>query len=296
MLKKNLRLSDKIFFILNDAYLLIALLVVLLPTLHIISSSFSSPIAVSTGRVTLFPVDFSLKGYKTIFEHPSILSGFYNTIIYTVCGTLVNVFMTVLAAYPLSREKTPGKKLILFLFTFTMIFDGGLIPNYLLNLKLGLVNTRWVMIIPGAISAYNLIICKTFFQTTIPEEMFEAASIDGCRHTRFLAQIVLPLSKPILAVLTLYYAVGHWNSYFSAFIYLSNKKLFPLQIILREILVLNTIDASVILDPELLAAQQGLSDLLKYSLIIVSSVPFMIAYPFVAKHFVKGALVGAIKG
>jgi ABC-type glycerol-3-phosphate transport system permease component len=177
-----------------------------------------------------------------------------------------------------------------------MVFDGGLIPTYLLNSSLGLVNTRWALLIPGAINVYNLIIARTFFQTNVPEELFEAASIDGCDHFRFLFRVALPLSKPILAVLTLYYAVAHWNSYFNALIYLSDRHLFPLQIILREILVLNTIDPSVVFDPQLAGAQHGLSELLKYSLIIVSSVPFMIVYPFISKHFVKGALVGAIKG
>ena len=282
------------FFI--DSFLVVALLLVLVPVVHIIAASFSAPEAVASGRVTLYPIDFSLKGYQTVFKDHAILSGFYNTFFYTICGTLINIFMTVIAAYALSRKNLFGKNFIMFLFTLTMVFDGGLIPSYLLNSSLGLVNTRWALLLPGAINVYNLIIARTFFQTNVPEELFEAAAIDGCDHFRFLASIALPLSKPILAVLTLYYAVAHWNSYFSALIYLSDRSLFPLQIVLREILVLNTIDPSVVFDPELATAQHGLSELLKYSLIIVSSVPFMIAYPFVSKHFVKGALVGAVKG
>lgn len=296
--KKHIRLSatDKIFLIFNDFLLLMALLLVIFPIIYIISSSFSSPQAVSSGRVVLFPVDFSLRGYEAVFEHDAVMLGYLNTIIYTLSGTFINLAMTILAAYPLSRRRMPGKPIIMFLFTFTMIFSGGLIPTYMLNSSLGLVNTRWVMIIPNAISIFNMIIARTFFESNIPEELLEAAQIDGCDHVRFLFNMVLPLSKPILAVLALYYAVGHWNAYFDAFIYLSNEKLFPLQIILREILVLNQIDSTLIVDPVIAQARQGMSDLLKYSLIVVASAPFMCIYPFVSKHFVRGALTGSIKG
>jgi multiple sugar transport system permease protein/putative aldouronate transport system permease protein len=288
--------GDRAFYAINDFFLLLALLVVLYPIVYILSSSFSSGSAVSTGRVVLWPVDFSLEGYKTTFAYPTIVTGFRNTFFYMITGTVINLFMTVLAAYPLSRSKMKGRGLIMFLFTFTMIFSGGLIPDYMLMQRLHLVNTRWAMLIPGAIGVFNLIICRTFFQSNIPEELYESASIDGCNHFRFLRSVVIPLSKPILAVLTLYYAVGHWNAYFNAFIYLSDRSKFPLQIVLREILVMNQVDPSAVFDPELEASRYGLADLLKYSLIVVSTVPFMVAYPFVAKHFVKGALSGAIKG
>jgi len=288
--------GDKLFYAINDLLLLFALLVVLYPVIFVISSSFSSGRAVSMGKVVLWPVEFSLEGYKTTFEYPLIISGFKNTFFYMIIGTMINLTVTVLAAYPLSRPKMLGRGILMFLFTFTMIFTGGLIPNYILMQKLHLVNTRWVMLLPGAVSVFNLIVCRTYFQNNIPEELFESASMDGCNQIRFLANIVLPLSKPILAVLTLYYAVGHWNAYFSAFIYLSDRSKFPLQIILREILVMNMIDPSSTFDPELEVAKYGMADLLKYSLIVVSTAPFMIAYPFVAKHFVKGALSGAIKG
>ncbi|GHV92049.1 sugar ABC transporter permease [Spirochaetia bacterium] len=288
--------GDRVFYAVNDTLLFLAFLVVLYPLVYIVSSSFSSGSAVSTGRVVLWPVDFSLEGYKTAFEYPMIVSGFQNTFFYMIAGTLINLVMTVLAAYPLSRPKMKFRGILMFLFTFTMIFSGGLIPDYMLMQKLHMVNTRWAMLMPGAIGVFNLIICRTFFQSNIPEELYESASMDGCNHIRFLANVVLPLSKPILAVLTLYYAVGHWNAYFNAFIYLSDRAKFPLQIILREILVMNMIDPSSVFDPELAASKYGLADLLKYALIVVSTVPFMIAYPFVAKHFVKGALSGAVKG
>jgi putative aldouronate transport system permease protein len=292
----RLPIFDRFFLMFNDMILLAALLLVLYPVIYIVSSSFSSPIAVSSGKVVLYPVDFSLRGYKAVFEYRDIVKGFANTIFYTISGTLINLTMTILAAYPLSRKRMPGKGIIMFLFTFTMIFSGGLIPNYMLNNSLGLLNTRWVMIIPNAISIFNMIIARTFFEANIPEELVEAAQIDGCDHIHFLLKMVLPLSKPIIAVLALYYSVGHWNAYFDAFIYLTDKALFPLQIILREILVLNSIDSSAVVDPVLATQRQGMSDLLKFSLIVVSSMPFMFIYPFVSKHFVKGALTGAVKG
>jgi putative aldouronate transport system permease protein len=296
--KNAMRLStfDRFFLAANDLILLVALLLVLYPIIYILSSSLSSPAAVSSGKVVLFPVDFSLRGYKAVFEYKDIVMGFSNTIFYTIAGTLINLVMTILAAYPLSRRRMPGKRILMFLFTFTMIFSGGLIPSYMLNSSLGFVNSRWVMLIPNAISIFNMIIARTFFESNIPEELVEAAQIDGCDHIRFLISMVLPLSKPIIAVLALYYSVGHWNAYFDAFIYLNDKALFPLQIILREILVLNSIDSTAIVDPVLATSRQGMSDLLKFSLIVVSSLPFMIIYPFVSKHFVKGALTGAIKG
>ena len=288
--------GDKVFYAINDLLLLFAFFVVIYPLVFVVSSSFSSSSAVVTGRVVLWPVEFSLEGYTTVFEYPLIVTGFKNSFFYMTAGTLINLFVTVLAAYPLSRPKMLGRGIVMFLFTFTMIFSGGLIPTYILMQRLNIVNTRWVMLLPGAVGVFNLIVCRTFFQNNIPEELYESASMDGCNHIRFLISVVLPLSKPILAVLTLYYAVGHWNSYFSAFIYLSSRHLYPLQIVLREILILNIIDPSVFHDEELEAMRIGLSDLLKYSLIVVSTVPFMLAYPFVAKHFVKGALSGAIKG
>jgi len=189
-----------------------------------------------------------------------------------------------------------GRDIFMFIISFTMIFSGGLIPTYILVQNLGLINTRWAMLLPNAIGAYNVIIARTYFQTTITDDLFEVAQLNGCSHIRFLWSIVLPLSKAVTAVLVLFYAVGHWNQYFNAFIYLSDRKLFPLQIILREILVMNQIDSSMVTDPVLMARKQGLADLLKYSLIIVASVPVWIAYPFVQKHFVKGVMIGAVKG
>jgi putative aldouronate transport system permease protein len=288
--------DDKIFFFVNNSILFILFIAVLYPILYIFSASFSDPNAVITGKVVLFPVGFNLRGYEAVFQNPKIIDGYKNTIINTVLGTSFNLIMTILAAYPLSRENMVGRQFFMYLFTFTMLFNGGLIPNYLLIQNLGLINTRWSLIIPGAISVYHLVVAKTFFQTTIPDSLHEAATIDGCTHFNFLLKIVLPLSKPILAVLVLMYAVIHWNAYFDAFIYIKEQALYPLQLVLRDILIQNAFDPSQIVDQETLEKLQGMAELLKYAMIIVASVPVWILYPFVQKHFVKGVMIGAIKG
>lgn len=293
---KRLTREDKVFYSINNLFLGLLLVLIAYPMLYIISSSFSSTQAVITGKVWLFPVDFSLDGYKAVFENEYILKGYLNSFYYALAGTAINIVMTILAAYPLSRKNLWGKGPIMFLFTFTMLFSGGIIPNYLLVKNLGMINTRWALLIPNAIMVYNMIIARTFFQNTIPDDLLEASRIDGCSDFRFLVQVVLPLSQAIIAVLVLYYAVFHWNSFFQAFIYLSNRELFPLQIVLRDILIMNSIDADMIVDEELLIAKQGLEDLLKYSLIIVASLPIWCVYPFAQKYFIKGVMIGSIKG
>jgi multiple sugar transport system permease protein/putative aldouronate transport system permease protein len=244
----------------------------------------------------LWPVDFSLDGYKAVFSHRRILSSYANTIFYTVVGTVNNVVVTVLAAYPLSRRDMQWKKFYMFLFTFTMFFGGGLIPTYILMTKLKFINTVWAMLIPGALSVYNMIIVRTFFMNSIPYELWESAQIDGCMDFEYLYKVIIPLAKPVIAVITLFYAVGHWNSYFSALIYLSNPKLHPLQLVLRDILVQNQIANNQFQNVDFMNAKQNLADLLKYSLIIVSSVPIIMLYPFVQKFFIEGVMIGSIKG
>lgn len=291
------RSSDRIYYHLCDGLLLFALLAVVYPLIYIFSASFSSAHAVSYGRVRLWPVEPSIEGYKAVFRHTMIMSGYANTILYTVAGTAVNVVMTILAAYPLSRKNLQGRNLIMFLFTFTMLFSGGLIPTYILIRNLGLLNNRLAMILPQAIGVWNLIITRTFFQQTIPSELHEAALMDGCSDIRFLGAVVLPLSKAIIAVLVLFYGVFHWNAFFDAFIYLSDTEKYPLQIVLREILVLNEMLGEMMdIDPELAEKLRGLANLLKYSLIVVASVPVWLVYPFVQKQFVKGVMIGSIKG
>lgn len=292
----SLEKKESAFYLVNDGILLFFLIITAYPIIYILSSSFSSASAVATGQVVFFPVDFSIDGYLAVFKNKDILTGYTNTIFYTTVGTLVNVFMTLLAAYPLSRKDFMPRKLFMFIFTFTMIFHGGMIPSYLLNQSLGLVNTRWVLIIPGALTVYNVIITRTFFQSNIPDELLEAADLDGCNDLRFVLSIVLPLSKSIIAVISLFYAVQHWNSFFDAFIYISKKDLYPLQLVLRNILIANSIDTTAISDPEVVAKLSGMNELLKYSLIVVATVPVMCMYPLVQKHFVKGVMIGAVKG
>ena len=287
---------DRIFMFFNNSILLVIMLIVLLPLIYIVSASFSSAEAVIAGRVILWPVDFSLQGYETVFEHKKVWDGFANSLFYTFFGTIFNVVLTIIAAYPLSRMDLVGRRVITFAFIFTMLFSGGLIPTYMVVRDLGLLNTRWAMILPTGIGPFNLLITITFFRTTIPPELIEAARIDGASDFRTFRSVILPLARPIIAVLALFYAVNtHWNTYFMALIYLKDQELFPLQLVLREILIQNSIDASMLVDTEDLVAREGLRDLLKYSLIVVASVPVMALYPFVQKHFVKGMTIGAVK-
>ncbi|MCU6712987.1 carbohydrate ABC transporter permease [Paenibacillus sp. J5C_2022] len=287
--------GDKAFLTLNSFMLWLVLLVVLYPLIYIVSASFSNPEAVASGRVWLFPVDPTLDGYKAVFKHDMILTGFSNSFFYMIAGTAFNVLMTVLAAYPLSRRDFFGGKVLMLLFVFTMMFDGGLIPRYILVKDLELLNTRWALIIPVALGVWHVIITRTYFRVTISNELLEAARIDGCNDFRFVWRIVLPLSAPILAVISLFYAVGHWNQYFNALIFLKDPGLYPLQLVLKQILVENEVDISMVGDVADLAMRAQLRDLLKYSLIIVATVPVLAIYPFVQKHFVKGVMIGSLK-
>jgi putative aldouronate transport system permease protein len=288
--------SDRIFNIVNYSILFIFLLIVLYPLIFILSSSFSSVSAVTSGKVWLWPVEPSLDGYDAVFKNKLIWTGFRNSVVYTVVGTAVNVVMTILAAYPLARKDLVGRHLIIMMFMFTTMFSGGLIPSYLLVKDLGMLNTMWSLIIPTAFGVYNMIITRTYFQSTIPEELLEAAQLDGCNDFKFVAKIVVPLSGPIIAVITLYYAVGHWNQFFNAMLYLKSQNMYPLQLVLRDILIQNQVDANMLSDLEDAVKREGLRELLKYSLIVVASAPLLILYPFIQKHFVKGVMVGSLKG
>lgn len=287
--------GDRVFLAGVTTALSIVLFLVLYPLIYVVSSSFSSGHAVSTGKVWLLPVDPTLDGYRTVFAYPQIMVGFQNSAIYTLFGTLVNVTMTILLGYPLSRRDFYGRNVIMMALVVTLMFYGGLIPTYLTVRSVGILNTRLAMILPQAVAVWFVIIARTFFQSTISDELVEAAEIDGCSDFRFLWAVVLPLSKPIIAVLILMYAVGHWNAYFDALIYLHNTDLFPLQIILRNVLILNDSARATIRASEEIA-RQGLADILKFALIVVASVPVMVLYPFAQKHFVKGVMIGSIKG
>ena len=286
--------SEKVYYVIVNLILGVFFTLVLAPLINIVASSFSSADAVIKGKVLLWPVDFNVEGYNAVFDYKGIWRSYWNTIVYTVVGTGINLFMTMVAAYPLARKNLPLKKPIVMLFMFTMLFSGGMIPSYILMKNLGLLNTVWCLLLPGLISVYNLIVCRTFMQN-IPTDIEEAAKIDGCSDIYYFWRMVLPLSKTVIAVLALYYAVGHWNDYFTPWLYMNKTEKYPLQIILRTILVMNTFDAESMLEDDLLA-NKALQDLLKYSLIIVSSVPILVAYPFAKKFFLKGVMIGALKG
>lgn len=287
--------GDRLFLAGIYTVLIVILVTVLYPLIYIVSSSFSDPLAVSSGRVWLWPVDFSLLGYKVVLSNQQILIGYGNSLFYALFGTLISVTLTVVFAYPLSRKSFFGRNFIMFFITFTMLFSGGLIPSYLVVKALGMLDTRWALLIPGAISVWQVIITKTFFQSSIPDELFEASEMDGCSDLRFMWSVVVPLSKPIIAVLSLMYAVGQWNAYFDALIYLKSQNLFPLQLVLRSILILNN-DLSSNIDVGELIRRQALADLTKYSLIVIASLPVLIIYPFIQRHFTQGMLIGSVKG
>ena len=288
---------DKLTYAVNYFLLALFLIIVLYPFVYIISCSFSSGQALISGKVTLFPVDPTLDGYRAILEYRDIWTGFANSFLYTISGTLIGLVLTILAAYPLSRSSLVGRKPIMMLFLFTMLFNGGLVPNYMLILNLGLMNTIWAVILPMTLSAYNVIVARTFFISSIPNELHESAELDGCGEFRFLISIVLPLSKAIMAVLVLWIAIGIWNSYFNPMIYLNDKKKYPLQLILREILLMANVDfTKAAANPELYYKNQQLSEILRYGTIIISALPLIILYPFIQKYFVQGVMIGSVKG
>ena len=288
--------GDRIYYTVVNVILALFTLVVLLPLLNVLASSFSSPEAVSFGYVLFWPVDFSVRGYEAVFEYSGLWLSYANTVFYAVVGTCVNLAITMVCAYPLARTSLPGRGVATALFMFTMLFSGGTIPNSLVVKDLGMIDTRAAMILPGALSVYNMIIARTFIHN-IPAELEEAAKIDGCSDFKYFFKMVLPLSRTVMAVLSLYYAVGHWNDYFTAFLYLMDPDKMPLQISLRAILIKNSFSADTVgSNAEELLNNQSLQDLLKYAMIVVSSAPILILYPFVKKHFMKGVMIGAIKG
>lgn len=280
------------------ALLAVLLIAYVYPLYFVVIASISDPNAVYNGEVLFLPAQMTLEGYEEIFHYGELWIGYLNSIFYTVAGVFINISVTMMAAYALSRKEMMLRGVILKLFMFTMFFGGGLIPTYLLVKSLGLLDSRWVLLLNGAVSVYNLIITRTFLVSTLPEELHEAATMDGCRETRYLISVVLPLSGAIIGVNALYYGAGHWNSYFSAMIYLTNRSKFPLQLILREIL--NATTSSNVFEAAgseaEKARQMRVAEVIKYCSIIVSSIPLLVAYPFVQKSFVKGVMIGSIKG
>ncbi len=286
--------KEKVFYAVNGLFLTLFFITTLYPLLCLISSAISEPTAVYTGRVTFYPVGFSLRGFEINLQNINLLNGFKNSVIYTVLGTALIVSVTMVTAFALSRRELIGRSVLSFFFAFTMWFSGGLIPFFLLVRDLGMYNTIWAVIIPGVVNVWYIIVCRTYINSTISEEMFEAASIDGCGYFRFLWQMVLPLSTPVIAVLTLWAAIGHWNSYFNAMIFLQNKAMRPLQLFLRDYLIAsNVVDMSNV---DFTTESMGLQELVKNSMILLSVLPLWILYPFIQKYFVSGIMVGAVKG
>lgn len=265
---------------------------IIFPLLHIISGSFSDPMSLLRGEVSFWPKGFTLTMYEKVFKDSSIWRGYRNTIFYTVMGTAISVAITTCAAYSLSRKDFYGKNIFMGMFVFTMFFNGGMIPTFLIVQRLNLLNTFWALILPTAVSTYNLIIMRTFFQSTIPFELVESASLDGCTDLGIFFRIVLPLSGPIIAVMVLFYGVGQWNAWFPALLYLRDRALYPLQMVLREVLIESDISN--------MAGSSGdveiIGDGLKYATMVVATVPIMCLYPFLQKYFVKGVMIGAVKG
>lgn len=288
-------LGDRIFMGINLTVVLLLLAIVIYPLLLVLSSSVSSPDAVGRGEVILFPIGFTLDGYRRVFEESTIWIGYRNTLFYTVVGTTINILLTLPCAYALSKKGLPGRGVLMGFFLVTMYFSGGMIPSFMLVRNLGLINTRTIMVISGAVSVYNVIVARTFF-VNIPKELEEAAYMDGCSILRAFTQIVLPISKALLGVMVLFYAVGHWNSFFTALLYITSDDLRPLQIFLRRILIVDTQAMDMVGADDIAQEVEALRQLVRYSIIVVSSVPVLVLYPFLQKYFEKGVLIGSVKG
>ena len=288
--------SDVIFDAVVFGLMTVFMIICLYPLYFILIASISDPNEVLNGKVILLPGGITFDGYARIFRDQKIWVGYRNTILYTSVGTLINVAFTITGGYALSRKDLPARRPLLLIIAFTMFFSGGMIPTYMVVKGLGLIDTMWAMVLPGAVQVWNLMITRTYFETTIPEELLDAAKIDGCRTLRFFTQIVLPLSKPIIAVMVLFYAISHWNAFFNALLYLTSSDRYPLQIVLRNILLTNQPDASMVDDMASLLERQKLAELIKYGVITVASIPVLIMYPFVQRFFVTGVMIGSIKG
>ena len=288
--------ADKIFDTFNYIILAIIMLLVLYPLVFVLSASVSDPLEVVTGRVVLWPRGFTLDSYKKVFSNPTIIRGYANSIFYTILGTSLSMILTTFAAFALSRPDLRGRKFFTIMITLTMFFSGGMIPLYLVVQKLHLIGNFWSIILPSLMSAYNMIIMRSYFQASIPFSIQEAAVIDGCSPLKLLMKIILPLSVPVMAVVALYYGVARWNSYFSCMLYMgSQKEWWTLQLVIREIVIQAT--ATEMMELGLVSIEQIMAkEALKYTVIIVSSLPLLIVYPFIQKHFVKGVMIGAVKG
>jgi len=289
--------SDRIFEIGNKLFLLGLVIIVAYPLYYVLIASVSNPYDVYAGKTFLLPSRFTLEGYRRVFEEKSIAMGYINSIFYTALGTFISVALVITSAYALSKKSLPGRKIIMIFYVITMYFGGGLIPTYLVVSKTGLLNSVWALILPGGVAVFNVIVARTFFETSIPEELYEAAQIDGSSNLGTFFKIVLPLSKSIIAVMVIYSMVAYWNDWFTSLIYMTDKAKYPLQLALRQILIQSQATATMIgnMDGGYAEANR-ITEMIKFASIVVGSVPMLIAYPFVQKHFEKGFMAGAVKG
>lgn len=290
--------GDKVFGVINAIFIVFITIITLYPLIYVCSASISSPASVTSGRMWLWPTDITLEGYKRILKNSEIWMGYVNTILYTVVNVAISLAVTLPAAYALTVKSLPGRKFIVFVFSVTMFFSGGMIPLYVVCRNLGLVNTLWAVILPSATSMWYIILTRTFFQSTIPHELEEASEIDGCSVFATFLRIVIPLSAPIIAVMALYFGVGRWNSYFGEMIFLRDRSKFPLQLFLREILIVATFNQENAsnADAITMAEQLRIASIIKYATMIVATLPVIAAYPFIQRYFVKGVMIGSIKG
>ena len=297
MKKAKTLTSDRMFDIFNYTFLAILLVIVAYPLYYVLIASISDPYEVYAGKTFLLPSKVTFEGYARVFKEKSIATGYINSIYYTVLGTIVSVALIITTGYCVSKKTLPFRKSIMLFYVFTMYFNGGLIPTYLVVAKMGLLNSVWSLILPGGVAVFNVIVCRTFFESSIPEELYEAASIDGSSNLRTFFRIALPLSKPILAVMVIFTMVAYWNDWFTALIYMSEKSKYPLQLALRQILIQSQATATMMgnMDGGYAEANK-ITELIKFSSIVVGAVPMLIAYPFVQKYFEKGFMAGAVKG
>lgn len=295
--KKKMKLSagDRIFVAVNVTVMLLVCIAIVYPLYYVVLASFTDPVIVNSGKLLLFPESLYLDGYRKTLSYAPIWSGYWNTIKYTVVGTVVSLISTIPAGYALSRKDLVGNRVLMFLFTFTMFFSGGIIPLYLTISQLKIYNTIWAMVLPVAVSAYNLIVCRSFFESGIPMELLEAAKLDGCSDFGFFFRIALPLSKTIIAVITLFYATAMWNQFFNALMFLGDENKMPLQVVLRNLVLMNQA-GNVGASAAELVAKQKLAEQLKYCIVVVSAFPLLAVYPFLQKYFAKGVTIGAVKG
>jgi putative aldouronate transport system permease protein len=289
--------KPELFDVIVFVVVVLFLLIIVYPLWFVIIASISNPVLYRDNPFLIIPRGFNLISYERVFENADIWMSYLNTVRYTVAGVAINVIMTVLGGYPLSRKDFVGRNVFTFIIVFTMFFSGGLIPTYLLVRNLKMLNTFWAMVIPNAVATYYIILARTFFQTRVPLELQESAKIDGCSNFQVFLKVVLPLAVPFISVITLFYSMGHWNSYFQALIYLTNRKLWPLQMVLREILVQGQMDSMMqVAVDEGYAERMIIREGLKYSTVVVASLPLLLVYPFLQRFFKEGILVGALKG